>query len=122
MALFKSTPYDGIYFEANGSHPQSYVEYAVTPPQFATSLGFLAMGVIVCNGTGAFNDFGSSPLRATVTYADGDTSIHTLHVGTHVREYFDRLSPATLCRHTPLHDSPLRSLQWIHLRERHLLL
>jgi hypothetical protein len=89
VALFKSTPYDGIYFEANGSHPQSYVEYAVTPPQFATSLGFLAMGVIVCNGTGAFNDFGKPLLRATVTYADGDTSIRTLHVGAHVREYFD---------------------------------
>ncbi|MBI5708842.1 MAG: hypothetical protein HZC42_00815 [Candidatus Eisenbacteria bacterium] len=89
VALFNSEPHDGVYFEVNGSHPQSYVEYAVTPPQFATSLGFLAMGVIVFNGTGAFNDFGKPLLRATVTYADGDTAIRTLHVGNHVREYLD---------------------------------
>ena len=56
MGQFNSEPYDGIYFEVNGSAPQSYVEYAVTPPRYATSLGFLANGVNIYNSTGAFND------------------------------------------------------------------
>src|SRR5688572_10476282 len=75
VSLFNSEPYDGIYFEVSGSASQSYVEYAITPPQYATSLGFLANGVNIYNSTGAFNDFGKALMRATVTYTDGDTAV-----------------------------------------------
>lgn len=89
VALFNSEPYDGINFEVNATPTQSYVEYAITPPQYVTSLGFLATGINIYNGTGVFNDFGKPLLRAIVTYADGDTSLRLLHVGNHARDYWD---------------------------------
>jgi hypothetical protein len=89
VGQFNSEPYDGIYFEVNGSASQSYVEYAVTPPRYATALGLLANGVNIYNSTGAFNDFGKPLLRATVTYTNGDTAVRTLHVGHHIRDYFN---------------------------------
>jgi flagellar hook capping protein FlgD len=89
VGLFNSEPYDYISLEANGTHPQSYVDYTVSPPRYATSIGSLAMGYLIFNGTGAFNDGGKALLRATVTYANGDTNIRMLHVGYHLREYFN---------------------------------
>lgn len=89
VALFNSFAKDAIYFEVNVGPTQSYSAYAVTPTQFATSLGTLLMGVNIYNGTGAFADFGKPLATATITYADGDTTIARLNVGTYVRDYFD---------------------------------
>jgi hypothetical protein len=89
MALFNSFAKDATYFEVNAAQPQSFSTYTVSPPQFATSLGSLLMGVNVYNGTGAFADFGKQLATATVTYVDGDTTIARLNVGTFVRDYFD---------------------------------
>jgi len=89
MALFNSFAKDATYFEVNAAQPQSFSTYTVSPPQFATSLGSLLMGVNIYNGTGAFADFGKQIATATVTYVDGDTTIARLNVGTFVRDYFD---------------------------------
>ena len=89
VAIFRSTPYDGMFFLVDNFQPQSYATYAVSPPQFATSLGTLAMGVSIYNSSGAFADFGKALMRATVTCVDGDTSVITLHVGYHMRDYFN---------------------------------
>ena len=89
MALFNSFAKDAIYFEVNATQPQSFSTYTVSPPQFATSLGSLLMGVNIYGGSGAFADFGKQLATATVTYVDGDTTIARLNVGTFVRDYFD---------------------------------
>jgi len=89
VALFNSFAKDAIYFEVNVGPTQSYSAYAVTPAQFATSLGALLMGVNIYNGTGAFADFGKPLATATVTYVDGDTTVARLNVGTYVRDNFD---------------------------------
>ncbi len=89
MALFNSFAKNAIAFEVNGSQPQSFSTYAVSPPQYATSLGTLIEGVLIFNGTGQWSDLGKPLDRVTVTYVDGDTAIVTLHVGYHIRDYFD---------------------------------
>jgi hypothetical protein len=89
MALFNSFAKNSIYFEVNANQPESFSTYAVSPPQYATSLGSLFEGVLVCNGTAQWADFGKPLNRATVTYVDGDTAVVTLHVGYHIREYLD---------------------------------
>ena len=89
MALFNSFAKDATYFEVNAVQTQSFSTYTVSPPQFATSLGSLLMGVNVYNGTGAFADFGKQLATATITYVDGDTTIARLNVGTFLRDYFD---------------------------------
>ena len=89
MALFNSFAKNSIYFEVNANQPESFSTYAVSPPQYATSLGSLFEGVLVCNGTAQWADFGKPLNRATVTYVDGDTAVVTLHVCYHIREYLD---------------------------------
>jgi hypothetical protein len=89
MALFNSFAKNSIYFEVNASQPESFSTYAISPPQYATSLGSLLEGVLVFNGTSQWADFGKPLNRATVAYVDGDTAVVTLHVGYHIREYLD---------------------------------
>jgi len=89
MALFNSFAKDATYFEVNATATQSFSTYTVSPPQFASSLGSLFMGVNIYNGSGNFADFGKPLGTATITYVDGDTTIARLNVGTFVRDYFD---------------------------------
>lgn len=89
LGLFSSFAKDAIYFEVNVGPTLSFSSYGVSPTQYATSLGTLLMGVNIYNGTGQFADFGKELARATVTYADGDTTVARLNVGTYVRDYFD---------------------------------
>jgi len=89
VALFNSFAKDAIYLEVQVGPTQSFSTYAVAPTQFATSLGTLMMGVNIYAGSGGFADFGKQLATATVTYADGDTSIARLVVGTYVRDFFD---------------------------------
>lgn len=89
VALFNSAAKDAIYFEVNASQTQSFSTYTISPPQFATSLGTLLMGVNIYSGTGAFNDVGKQLATAIVTFVDGDTTIARLYVGANVRDYFD---------------------------------
>jgi hypothetical protein len=89
MALFNSFAKDATQFMVNATQTESFSTYTVSPPQFATSLGSLLMGVSIYNGSGAFADFGKQLATATVTYVDGDTTIARLNVGTFVRDYFD---------------------------------
>ncbi len=88
MALFNSFAKDAIYIESRNTQT-SFSTYSVVPPQFATSLGTLLEGVSIFNGAGQFADYGKPLARATVTYTDGDTAVVTLHVGNHIRDYFD---------------------------------
>ncbi|HEY2954483.1 MAG TPA: hypothetical protein VGK89_04470 [Candidatus Eisenbacteria bacterium] len=87
MALFRSKPYDGIDFNCGCLGYPSYVGYAVTPPQYATSIGMLSMAKGVFNGTGDFNDYNVPTLRLTWTFADGDSASQTVRVGKHVRNW-----------------------------------
>ena len=89
MGLFKSKPYDGIDFNCGCQGYPSYVDYAVTPPQYATSIGLLSMAKGVFNGTGEFNDYNEPVLRLRWTFADGDTDTagQTIRVGKHVRNW-----------------------------------
>lgn len=104
MALFNSFAKDAIYFEVNATQTQSFSTYAVSPPQFATSLGSLLMGVNIYNGTGSFADFGKQLAAATVTYVDGDTAIARLNVGTFVRDFFDS-GPLTCGSNHPIYEA-----------------
>ena len=104
VAIFNSFAKDAIYFEVNGTQTQSFSTYTVSPPQFATSLGSILMGVNIYNGTAPFNDFGKQLASATVTYVDGDTTIARLNVGTFVRDFFDS-GPLTCGTNRPIYET-----------------
>jgi len=89
MGLFKSMPHDGIDFNCGCQGNPSYVDYAITPPQYATSIGLLSMASGAFNGTGAFNDYNEPALRLRWTFADGDTGTagQTIRIGKHVRNW-----------------------------------
>ncbi len=87
MGIFKSKPYDGIDFNCGCLGFPSYVGYAVTPPQYATSIGLLNMASGVFNGTGEFNDYNVPALSLTWTFTDGDSASQTVRVGKHVRNW-----------------------------------
>lgn len=89
VALFRSMPNDGIFLEVNEGASQSYSTYVVSPPQYITSIGTLAMGVNIYNSTAPFADFNKPLMRVVATYVDGDTAVVTLHVGNHLRALFD---------------------------------
>lgn len=87
VALFDSEPYDAIRLEANDTVVDSYVDYAVTPPQYATSLGLLTMALNVFNGSGGFADYGKTLFQVRTTFVDGDTSSSFLRVGQQIRDW-----------------------------------
>lgn len=87
VGLFDSEPYDGINLKAEDATPVSYVEYSVTPRQYASSIGLLVMAYNVFNGPGEFDDLGKRLLTVLVTYEDGDTTLRAVRVGYHVRDW-----------------------------------
>src|SRR5262245_9301942 len=87
VALFQSEPYDAILMGVGTGVPDSYVEYAVSPPQYATSLGLLSMAILVFNGTGAFADYGKPLISVRVTFTDGDTTAVLMYVGNQIRQW-----------------------------------
>ena len=88
MGLFRSIYGDGIDLNCGCQGVPSYVGYAVTPPQYATSIGMLSMAEGAFNGTGAFNDYNVPALRVTWTFTDGDSASQTVRIGKHIRNHF----------------------------------
>lgn len=89
MAVLQSNAGDAIEFNAGVSGFPTYVEYAIVPPQYATSIGLLHMGKSVCAGAGALNDDDLPIVAATAYYVDGDSSRSVLRVGRHMRNSKD---------------------------------
>lgn len=87
VGFFRSEPYDAINLLVHGGNPTSLVEYAVTPPQYASSIGLLSMAFNVFSGTGEFSDLGKRILTVRGTYEDGDTLMRGIHVGSHIRDW-----------------------------------
>lgn len=103
MAVLQSNAGDAIEFNSGVSGFPTYVEYAINPPQYATSIGLLHMGKNVCAGAGALNDDNLPIVEATAYYVDGDSSRSALRVGRHVRNV---KAGSFLCYSTtvPLYD------------------
>jgi hypothetical protein len=109
MAILKSTPYDGIILDCGCQGVPSYVDYAVSPPKFFTSVGLLTMANWVFSGAGAFNDNNLPALTLTWTFDDGSTASQPVRVGRHVRNY--RSGPPITCGvPVPLFVTPPDSL------------
>ena len=89
MAVLRSTPSDCIEFNAGVACCPSYVEYNISPPQYATSIGLLQMGKGVLRGTGAFDDNNLPIVSVRTRFADGDSVVDTLRVGRQVRNSKD---------------------------------
>ena len=123
VALFNSFAKDATYFEVNAVATQSFSTYTVSPPQYASSLGSLFMGVnIYGDASGNFADFGKQLGTATITYTDGDTTIARLNVGTFVRDYFDS-GPLTCGTNHPIYSArPTNPSERLHLRGQRRLL
>ena len=94
MAIFSSRPNDCTVFSARDDFFsfQAWMRYAVTPPQYATSVGLLLQSENVYDGIGNFADDNEPDAELYVTYADGDSLRDTLRIGRHVRHRLPNLA------------------------------
>lgn len=87
LGIFQSRPYAGLDFPSGCCGHPSYIQYNVVPPQFATSVGLLAMAQEVYSGSGGMNDDNKPGLRLRWTFIDGDTLVQDVLIGRHIRSW-----------------------------------
>lgn len=87
VALLNSQPYNATGMEVNGTFPNSYAEFTVSPPRLATSLALSINGYLIFAGFFQFDDFLKPLATLTVTYEDNSTWSTTFNVGQHVRGF-----------------------------------
>ena len=90
VGLFTSQPHNGVGVQSLPFAPWqvAFGRYNIGSRP-ASSIGLLALGGIVMNGPGGWNDFGKSLLKIVTRYADGDSTVDSLGVGLQIRNYVD---------------------------------